>query len=129
MRYFLLIFLAAFYICVAGCAQAGAGGVKMAASDMQSLAIENLDLSAQEFWKTYRSKDISERRLAEMYLIGVLDSGEGRMWCGYNIALPHSILDQVHIGFKKASEEMMAGRASDVINHVMSNVLPCKEEE
>jgi len=62
-----------------------------------------------------------------MYLIGALDSTEGEKWCGYNIALPHSVLDQIHIGFKNASKEMMDDRASNAISKIMSNILPCKE--
>ena len=112
---------------VTGCAQAGSGGIKMTASEQQNLAIENLHLIAKDFWQAYRSDDIRERRLAEMYLIGALDSTEGVKWCGYNIALPHSVLDQVHIGFKNASKEMMNDRASSTINKIMSNRLPCKE--
>lgn len=110
-----------------GCALAGAGGIKLTESNQQSLAIENSSLIARDFWRSYRSDDVSERRLAEMYLIGVLDSTEDKIWCGYNIALPHSVLDQIHIGFKKASKEMMDDRAADTISKIMSNILPCKE--
>ena len=112
---------------VTGCAQAEGGGIKMAGSDQQNLAIENLSLIAKDFWQAYRSDDVRERRLAEMYLIGALDSAEGEKWCGYNIALPHSVLDQIHIGFKNASKEMMDDRASNTINKIISNILPCKE--
>ena len=114
---------------ITGCALAGGNGIKMTNSDQQSLAIENLSLLAKDFWQAYRSDDIRERRLAEMYLIGVLDSTEGEKWCGYNIALPHSVLDQIHIGFKNATKEMMDDRASNTINKIMSNILPCKETE
>lgn len=119
--------LLALTIGVTGCAQAGGDGTKMAGSDQQSLAIENLSLIAKDFWQAYRSDDVRERHLAEMYLIGALDSTEGEKWCGYNIALPHSVLDQIHIGFKNASKEMMDDRASNTINKIMSNILPCKK--
>ncbi len=112
---------------VTGCAKAGSGGIKMTSLERQSLAIENLNLIAKDFWQAYRSDDVRERRLAEMYLIGTLDSTEGVKWCGYNIALPHSVLDQVHVGFKNASKQMMDDRASNTINKIMSDILPCKE--
>lgn len=127
MKIVLSCLLLALAISVTGCAQAGSGGIKMASSEQQSLAIENLNLIAKDFWQAYRSDDVRERRLAEMYLIGTLDSTEGVKWCGYGIALPHSVLDQVHIGFKNASIEMMEDRASNTINKIMSNILPCKE--
>ncbi|MET1254205.1 Rap1a/Tai family immunity protein [Aliikangiella maris] len=127
MKIIFLNVLLVLTIGVTGCAQAGGGGIKMTVSDQQSLAIENLSLIAKDFWQAYRSDDVSKRRLAEMYLIGVLDSTEGEKWCGYKIALPHSVLDQIHIGFKNASKEMMDDRASNTINKIMSNILPCKE--
>ncbi len=127
MKIIFLLVLLVLTIGVTGCAQAGGGGIKMTSLDEQSLAIENLSLIAKDFWQAYRSDDVRERRLAEMYLIGALDSAEGKKWCGYNIALPHSVLDQIHIGFKNASKEMMDDRASNTINNIMSNILPCKE--
>ncbi len=73
------------------------------------------------------SKEVSQRRLAEMYLIGVLDSTEGKVWCGYDVALPGSIQEQVYIGFKKMDVGLADKRASDVIAAILSKKLPCKE--
>ncbi len=112
-----------------GWTQAGEEDIKITNSDQQSLAIENLNLVAKDFWQAYRSDDVLKRRLAEMYLIGALDSTEGEKWCSYKIALPHSVLDQIHIGFKNASKEMMDDRASNTISNIMSNILPCKKSK
>src|SRR2546427_1932773 len=35
------------------------------------------------FFSAYMSKEVPERRYAEMYLLGVLDATEGRAWCDY----------------------------------------------
>ena len=73
------------------------------------------------------SKDVSQRHLAEMFLIGVLDSTEGKLWCGYKIALPGSIQELIYIGFKKESEHSLKRRASEIIISIMSKKLPCKD--
>ena len=92
------------------------------------MPIDNLDLSAKEFWRSYMSKDVQERRLAEMYLSGAVDSTEGSIWCDYSLALPGSILEQIYIGFKKASEPELKMRASTLIALILSKKLPCKGE-
>ncbi|MBL1259900.1 MAG: hypothetical protein COB33_010585 [Thiotrichaceae bacterium] len=73
------------------------------------------------------SKNTGQRHLAEMFLIGVLDSTEGESWCGYKVALPGSIQELIYIGFKKESEQSLNRRASEIIISIMSQKLPCKD--
>lgn len=93
----------------------------------QRLSINNLNFTGTKFFDAYMSKDVSQRHLAEMFLIGVLDSTEGKLWCGYKIALPGSIQELIYIGFKKESEHSLKRRASEIIISIMSKKLPCKD--
>lgn len=95
--------------------------------DKQRLSIDNLNFAGSDFIEAYMSKDVTQRRLAEMYLVGVLDSTEGKAWCSYNIALPGSIQEQVYIGLKKESPVSLDRRASEVISSILSKKLPCKD--
>lgn len=72
------------------------------------------------------SKDEGQRRLAEMYLAGVLDAGEGRRWWGDRTALPGSLQEVVHLGLRKQSAASMQRRASELIEEVLAARLPCK---
>lgn len=103
-----------------------ATGVKVSGDPTQRLILENLDLSGSAFFSAYMSKDISQRRLAEMYLAGVLDAGEGKRWCSYAIALPHSLQELIYAGFERQAERALKRRASEVINDILAHQLPCR---
>lgn len=62
-----------------------------------------------------------------MYVLGVIDSTEGELWCGYEIASPDAIQEQVFIGLKKALEKSPQERASTSIKARLKEILPCKE--
>lgn len=76
----------------------------------------------------YMSENVSQRRLAEMYLIGVLDSTEGNTWCGFGIVLPGALQEQIFIGLKQQTKEVMQGKAPEVISSLLSKKLPCKDK-
>ena len=114
---------------LSGCSSdiyAGAAGVKVGANPQQRLIIENLNLSGTDFFVAYMSKDVQQRQLAEMYLAGVLDAGEGKLWCGYNIALPSSLQEVIYLGFKNQSPKSLNRRASEVINETLASKLSCR---
>ena len=114
---------------LSGCSSdiyAGAAGVKVGANPQQRLIIENLNLSGTTFFVSYMSKDVQQRQLAEMYLAGVLDAGEGKLWCGYNIALPSSLQEVIYLGFKNQSPKSLNRRASEVINETLASKLSCR---
>lgn len=95
----------------------------------QRLIIENLNMSAEAFWSSYMSKDKAQRQAAEMYLAGVLDAGEGNVWCSYSIALPGSVQELIYIGFKDLPQDKRKNRASVIVNQILSSQLPCKESQ
>ena len=119
-----------FYLCVVSCsdAQNNNTGIKVLNHDKGRLLINNLDLDFSGFLNAYLSDDISQRRLAEMYLIGVLDTNEGKLWCGYGDLLPITLVEFLHGGLvDKNKEPFTQQRASDVILSFMSKFSPCKE--
>lgn len=122
--YLLLILLS--YSCTSSTIYAEITGVKVATNPQQRLIIENLNLSGKKFFSAYMSKDVQQRQFAEMYLAGVLDSGENKLWCGYNIALPHSLQEVIYLGFKNQSPESLNRRASVVINEILASKLACR---
>ena len=99
--------------------------VKVGTNPQQRLIIENLNISGVNFFAAYMSKDVQQRQLAEMYLAGVLDAGEGNLWCGYSTALPSSLQEVIYLGFKNKSPESLNRRASEVINEILASKLSC----
>lgn len=77
----------------------------------------------------YMSKKVEDRRLAEMYLIGVIDNSEGVTWCSFNIASPNAIPEQAYMGLKKALKNTPTLRASKAITVKLNKILPCIEQK
>lgn len=98
-------------------------------SESQRLIAGNLSMTAESSFKAYMSADLEQRRLAEMYVLGVIDSSEGDSWCGFEIASPDAIQEQVYTGLRKALDESPKERASAVIKSRLKEFLPCKVEQ
>jgi hypothetical protein len=94
--------------------------------ESQSLIIENNNLSAADFRAAYLSKNIAERRYAEMYLLGVIDSSEGIEWCSYRSIQTITVDEAVFTGFKRLDTGKLKMRVSSVIKEILSNSFPCK---
>ncbi len=104
------------------------GGISVPLQATERLLIKNTNLSARDFWESYMSKDVEQRRLAEMYLIGVLDASEGNFWCSYSAALPGSIQELLYLDFKEKGFNSKK-RASKFIVNSLSKRLPCKDKK
>ena len=122
-----MILICLAYVCLVSCGTAQNQNIKLPTQDTQRLSVENLNFSGSNFIEAYMSIDVNQRRLAEMYLIGVLDSTEGKAWCDYSVALPGSIQEQIYIGFKKESKTSLNRRASEIITSILSKKLPCRK--
>ena len=117
------------YICVSSCSMAENLGFKVPDHDTESLLMKNLDISLVDFLTAYRSKDLTQKRFAQMYLIGLLDATEGSIWCEYSKILPHFIEEYIPIGFKNADDLQLKKRASETILSTMSEYFPCKKTQ
>ena len=89
----------------------------------------NLSLSTQNLYNAYMSSDVNQRRFAEMYVAGVLDSLEGVTWCGYDVASPDAIQEQVYLGLRETLKINPNIRASVAIQSKLEKLLPCKEQK
>ncbi len=94
----------------------------------QSLIIENNNLTAGEFFEAYMSRNMVERRYAEMYLLGVLDVTEGTDWCDYRHVKTVSLDEEVYEGMKKADPAQLQKRAAFIIRDILRKRLPCKDK-
>lgn len=92
----------------------------------QRMISQNLSMSTESLLKAYMHPEQEQRLLAEMYVVGVLDSTEGKSWCGFKIASASAIQEQVYIALKKAVVTSPKKRASIVIESHLMNLLPCK---
>ena len=122
-RVFLVLLI---YSSVISCSVADSVGIEISEDNNERLLTNNIDFTVSSFLVAYFGKDLFYRRLAEMYLIGVLDATEGRIWCSYNDLLSHSIEELIYSGFKEDKRQFPKdGRASDAILSIMSEISPC----
>lgn len=89
--------------------------------------IENINLSAGDFLNAYRSKEQHERRYAELYLMGVLDSTEGTLWCSYRKFKTDTISETLYEGFENLKDGKRQERASKIIAEILAGKYPCTE--
>jgi hypothetical protein len=90
------------------------------------LTVDSVDLSAELFFAAYTSKDDSERQRAHLYLLGVQDATEGRLWCDYKTLKTITLREFVFEYFKKQPAARMQERASRVIEDALRSSFPCK---
>lgn len=101
-------------------------GVHISQQPEERFLAENRNLIGEDFWASYRGQDAAQRHLAEMYLSGVLDATEGKAWCSYRVASPEAIEEQIYLGFKKASAATLKKRTSEIVQEILSAILPCR---
>lgn len=111
------------------CSAIKADTITLPADDKQRAFTINLNTKAQGLYDAYMSKNLNQRRLAEMYVAGVLDSSEGIFWCDYSMVSPDAIQEQVFAALKSAVKHSPDLRASTVITNKFKNLLPCKEQQ
>jgi hypothetical protein len=114
---------------LSSCTIASDGQITLPIDDKQRLIIDNLSLTTEDFFSSYMSPNVEQRRLAEMYLIGVIDSSEGITWCGYEVASPSAIQEQVYLGLKEVLAATPKRRAADSIKLKLEQLLPCKDSK
>jgi len=79
----------------------------------------SVNLTVNEFFESYISKNKVHREKAELYMLGVMDSTEGRTWCSYSmfktITLRERIFEELKKNYKGDKR-----RASFVIENILS---------
>lgn len=96
--------------------------------DRALLSRNDVNLSGERFLNAWLSKtDERERTKANMYLLGVMDATEGKVWCSHRLALPGSLREQVFNYMVKLSPERKKERASVLITEALAKNLACDE--
>lgn len=95
------------------------------APSSQRLVVGNEEITVLEFFSAYTSESIDGRRSAELYLLGVLDSTEGIVWCGYRQIPTSEVAEEVYRGLKSLSPAHHPMRASLVVAEILSHKYPC----
>jgi len=96
--------------------------------DTALLSRNDVNLSGEQFLNAWLSKtDERERIKANMYLQGVMDATEGKIWCSYKMALPGSLREGVFNYMVKLTPERKKERASVLITEALAKDLACDE--
>lgn len=89
------------------------------------ITVDSFNLSARQFFKSYMSTDANERKSAELYLLGVMDTTEGEDWCDYRTFKTITLRERIFEEFKKLDNGHLDERASAVIGRILSGRYPC----
>ena len=87
---------------------------------------DSVNLTSAALVKGLSSKDRAEQERARMYLLGVLDTTEGRVWCGYNVAKTDSLQELVFEALKRSPPD---SRAAVEVESALAKTLPCKDKK
>lgn len=112
---------------LSSCSVACDDSICLPQDEKQRLNSLNYSLTTEKLFKSYMSSDVEQRRLAEMYVAGVIDSSESVSWCGFGIASPDAIQEQVLIGLKASLKTNPKTRAAIAIRSQLEKLLPCKD--
>lgn len=113
IRYMLPLMTAA----VLGSTAAGLSG--------QSLDSDSVNLAGRDFFNAYTSQDSLVGEKARLYLLGVQDSTEGRVWCSYERLKTLTLQEAVYEHFKRLPPQQLEKRAASLIEEMLATKFPC----
>lgn len=93
-----------------------------------AITSDSVNLSGKDFFQSYASKDRSESEKARLYMLGVADSSEGRVWCDYRHFSTATLQEFVYEYFKKLPEHRLDQRASTLIQEALKTNFRCKDK-
>jgi len=91
------------------------------------ITADSVNLSAADFLPEFISQSAERRAAARLYLLGVLDSTEGKTWCSYSQIKTVTINEFVFEYLQKQSVEKLKMRASVLIEEALNRHFPCKD--
>lgn len=97
--------------------------------EVDKITVDSVNLTAQHFFKSYVSNDASERENAELYLLGVMDTTEGKSWCDYRTFKTITLRERIFEEFKKLDRSRFNERASTVIEDILRQRYSCGREK
>lgn len=87
---------------------------------------DSINLSAADFLPEFTSPSPERRTSARLYLLGVLDSTEGKSWCSYNQLKTVTINEFIFEYLQKQPAEKLKTRAAVLIEEALKHHFPCK---
>ncbi len=93
--------------------------------ERDGITTNSVNLTAKKFLKSYISSCPDEERSADLYLLGVMDSTEGKSWCDYRTFKSLSLREFIFEKLKKLDGGRLNERASRVIEDILSQGFPC----
>lgn len=124
----LLAALALLAACLPPSLQAAGPRFTAPAAPTQRLFIDNINLTAEDFFTAYMSQTVEARRYAELYLLGVLDATEGIGWCDYRAFKTTTLGEEIFSGFKAMEPARLKARAAHVIADILARRFPCRSK-
>lgn len=97
------------------------------AEELRPLNSHSVNLSGKDFFRFFSSKDDAERERARLYLLGVQDVSEGKLWCDYKKFKTITLQEVLFVNFKKIPAERLKERASALITEIFTKEMPCKK--
>lgn len=90
-----------------------------------ALTSDSVNLSGKDFFRAYANPDRQVSERARLYMLGVSDAGEGRVWCGYKRFSTATLQEFVYEYFRKLPEGRLNERASTLIQEALKSNFPC----
>ena len=87
----------------------------------------NNHLTFGAFLGALNSDDERLRRDADVYIYGVIDATEKRIWCSFWDIKSSELINHLRYLFKKVDKSRYDERASHVITELLQNRRPCKK--
>lgn len=116
--FFSIVLLFAIFICTPAMAK-----TDPKTTPRQEVTVNSVNLSAGDFFAAYFNSSEKDRVL--FYLLGVLDTTEGKVWCNYKSFKTTTLRENIFEYLKKLPPERLNERASAIIAEVLSRDFPC----
>ncbi|ELY2605413.1 hypothetical protein SMB68_004067, partial [Salmonella enterica subsp. enterica serovar Kentucky] len=84
-------------------------------SPILSLTPDALNLSGNDFFKFWVSGNQRDKLRAGVYLLGVEDATENKLWCGYALFKTLTLNELVYVSLKNKTNEELNSRAAELI--------------
>ncbi|EFI5594137.1 hypothetical protein KUS98_004507 [Escherichia coli] len=84
-------------------------------SPVLSLTPEVFNLSGNDFFRLWVSGNQQDKLRAGIYLLGIEDAAENKLWCGYDLFKTLTLNEIIYALLKNKTREELNGRAADVI--------------
>ncbi|EEC6625467.1 hypothetical protein G3697_003683 [Salmonella enterica] len=84
-------------------------------SPILSLTPDALNLSGNDFFKFWVSGNQLDKLRAGIYLLGVEDATEKKLWCGYDLFKTLTLNELVYVSLKNKTNEELNSRAAELI--------------